>query len=96
MPPFYARAATMYDREVWKLDKENFAKNGEAETILHTAIVKSLSQGTIRTIITQHAAGISFLTSLQLVKVVHQLYNTPTLQGIITVEADLKRPLTHF
>jgi hypothetical protein len=96
MPAFYARAATVYEREAWKLEKENFEKFDEAETIVHAAIVESLSQGTIRTINTQHIAGISSLTALQLVEVIHNLYNTPTLQDITTVENDLKRPLAHF
>ena len=80
----------------WKLEKENFEKFDEAETIVHAAIVESLSQGTIRTINTQHIAGISSLTAFQLVEVIHNLYNTPTLQDITTVENDLKRPLAHF
>jgi len=78
------------------LEKENFERFDEAETIIHAAIVESLSQGTIRTINTQHVAGISSLTALQLVEVIHNLYNTPTLQDITTVENDLKRPLAHF
>jgi hypothetical protein len=47
LPPFYTRTATTYEREVWKLEKDTFEKFDEAETILHTAIVESLSQGTI-------------------------------------------------
>ncbi len=52
LSPFYTRTATTYEREVWKLEKEKFEKFDEAETILHTAIVESLSQSqeTIRTI----------------------------------------------
>ena len=96
LPPFYTSTATTYMREVWKLEKEKFEKFVEAETILHTAIVESLSQGTIRTINIQHIAGISSLSALQLVEVVHQLYSTPTLQDITTVETDLKRPLMNF
>jgi hypothetical protein len=96
MPTFYTRQATVYERELWKLEKETFEKFVEAETTLHAAIVESLSQGTIRTINTQHAAGISSLTALQLVEVVHNLYSTPTLQDITTVENDFKRPLTNF
>jgi hypothetical protein len=96
MPVFYTRAATVCEREIWKLEKETFEKFDEAETILHAAIVESLSQGTIRTINTQHAAGIASLTALQLVEVMHTLYSTPTLQDITTVENDLKRPLAHF
>jgi hypothetical protein len=78
------------------LEKETFEKFDEAETALHAAIVENISQGTIRTINTQHAAGISSLTALQLVEVVHNLYSTLTLQDITTVENDLKRPLAHF
>ena len=96
LPPFYTRANTTYEREVWKLEKEKFEKFDEAETILHTAIVESLSQGTIRTINIQHIAGMSSLSALQLVEVVHQLYSTPTLQDVTTVETDLKRPLMNF
>ncbi len=86
----------MYEREVWKLEKETFEKFDEAETTLHAATVESCSQGTIRTINNQHATGISSLTGLQLVEVVHNLYSTPTLQDIITAENDLKRPLAYF
>jgi hypothetical protein len=50
----------------------------------------------VRTINTQHPAGISSLTALQLVKVMHTLYSTPTLQDITTVDNDLKRTLAHF
>ena len=96
MPAFYRAGATVYERETWKFEKENFEKFDEAETTIHAAIVESLAQGTIRTINTQHVAGISSLTSLQLVEVIHNLYNTPTLQDITTIEADLKRPLLNF
>ncbi len=96
LPPFYTRTATTYEREVWKLEKDKFEKFDEAETILHTAIVESLSQGTIRTKNIQHIAGISSLSALQLVEVVHKLYSTPALQDITTVETDLKRPLMNF
>jgi hypothetical protein len=96
MPAFYTRTATVYERELWKMEKETFEKFDEAETTLHAAIVESLSQGTIRTINTQHPAGISSLTALQLVEVMHNLYSTPTLQDITTVDNDLKRPLAHF
>ena len=48
MPAFYTRAATVYEREIWKMEKETFEKFAEAETTLHAAIVESLSQGTIR------------------------------------------------
>jgi hypothetical protein len=50
MPAFYTRTATVYERELWKMEKETFEKFDEAETTLHPAIVESLSQGTIRTI----------------------------------------------
>jgi hypothetical protein len=93
---FYTRTATVYERELWKMEKETFKKFDEAETTLHAAIVESLSQGTIRTINTQHPARISSLTALQLVEVMHTLYSTPTLQDITTVDNDLKRPLAHF
>ena len=97
MPAFYTRAATIYERELWKMEKETFEKFDEAETTLHAAIVESLSQGNIRTINTQHPAGISSLTALQLfVEVMHTLYSTPTLQDTTTVDNDLKRPLAHF
>jgi hypothetical protein len=96
MPAFYTRTATVYERELWRMEKETFEKFDEAETTLHAAIVESLSQGTIRTINTQHPAGISSLTALQLVEVMHTLYSTPTLQDITTVDNDLKRPLAHF
>ena len=36
-----------------------FEKYDEAETILHTTIVESLSQGTIQMINTQNVAGIA-------------------------------------
>ncbi len=36
LPPFYTRAATTYEREVWKLEKEKSEKFDEAETILGT------------------------------------------------------------
>jgi hypothetical protein len=96
MPAFYTRTATVYDRKLWKMDKETFEKFDEAETTLHASIVESLSQGTIRTINTQHPAGISSLNALQLVEVMHTLYSTPTLQDITTVDNDLKHPLAHF
>jgi hypothetical protein len=96
MPAFYTRTATVYERELWKMEKETFEKFDEAETTLHAAIVESLSQGTIRTINTQHPAGIYSLTALQLVEVMHTLYSAPTLQDITTVGNDLKRPLAHF
>ena len=50
MPALYTRTSTVYDREMYKLEKERFEKLDEAETILHAAIVKSLSPGTVRTI----------------------------------------------
>ena len=96
MPAFFNRNSTTFERAQWKFDKECFEKYDEAETILHTAIVESLSQGTIRMINTQNVAGIASLSSLQLVEVIHKLYSTPTLQDITTVETDLKRPLNNF
>jgi hypothetical protein len=78
----------------WK--KKLSKKFDEAETTLHAAIVESLSQGTIRTINTQNAAGTSSLTVLQLVEMMHTLYSTLNIQDITTVENDLKRPLAHF
>jgi hypothetical protein len=56
-----------------EIGKKTFEKFDGAEITLHAAIIESLSQGTIRTINTQHAAGISSLTALQLVEVVHIL-----------------------
>jgi hypothetical protein len=50
MPALYTRAATTFDREMYKLDKECFEKFDEAETTLHAAIVESLAPGTVRTI----------------------------------------------
>ncbi len=43
MSTFYTRQATVYERELWKLEKEKFEKFDEAETTLHAAIVESLS-----------------------------------------------------
>ena len=96
MPAFFTRNSTTFERAQWKFDKECFEKYDEAETILHSAIVESLSQGTIRMINTQNVAGIASLSALQLVEVIHKLYSTPTLQDITTVETDLKRPLNNF
>ena len=59
MPPFFSRNSSTFERAQWKFDKECFEKYDEAETILHTAIVESLSQGTIRLINTQNVAGIA-------------------------------------
>jgi hypothetical protein len=39
MPALYTRQAQVYDREMYKLEKERFEKLDEAETILHAAIV---------------------------------------------------------
>jgi hypothetical protein len=96
MPAFFTRNSTTFERAQWKFDKECFEKYDEAETVLHSAIVESLSQGTIRMINTQNVAGIASLSALQLVEVIHKLYSTPTLQDITTVETDLKRPLNNF
>jgi hypothetical protein len=49
MPPVYTRTSSTFDREIFKkLDKERFEKFDEGETILHAAIVESLSAGTVR------------------------------------------------
>ncbi len=96
MPALYTRVATVYDREMYKLEKERFEKLDEAETTLHAAIVESLSPGTVRTINTATPAGIASLSAVQLVGQVHTLFSTPTLQDIITVNADLLRPLQNF
>ncbi len=87
MPAVYNRAATTFDREMFKLDKERFEKFDEAETILHGAIVESLSPGTVRTINTATPADIAALSAAQLVGLVHTLFSTPTLQDILTVQA---------
>ena len=50
MPALYTRTSTVYDQEMYKLEKERFEKLDEAETILHAAIVESLSPGTVRTV----------------------------------------------
>jgi hypothetical protein len=96
MPPLYNRQAQVYDREMYKLEKERFEKLDEAETILHAAIVESLSSGTVRTINTATSAGIASLSAVQLVGLVHTLFSTPTLQDILTGNADLLRPLLNF
>ena len=96
MPVLYTRNASVFDREMYKLEKERFEKIDEAETILHAAIVESLAPGTVRTINTATPAGIASLSAVQLVGLVHNLFSTPTLQDIITVNADLLRPLQNF
>jgi hypothetical protein len=96
MPALYNRQAQVYDREMYKLEKERFEKLDEAETILHAAIVESLSSGTVRTINTSTPAGIASLSAVQLVGLVHTLFSAPTLQDILTVNADLLRPLLNF
>ncbi len=96
MPPLYNRQAQVYDREMYKLEKERFEKLDEAETIPHAAIVESLFSGTVRTIKTATPAGIASLSAVQLVGLVHTLFSTPTLQDILTVNADLLRPLLNF
>ncbi len=92
MPALYTRNANVYDREMYKLDKERFEKLDEAETTLHAAIVESLFPGTVRTINTATPAGIASLSTVQSVGLVHTLFSTPTLQDIITVNTDLLRP----
>jgi hypothetical protein len=87
---------TIFDREMYKLEKERFEKIDEAETTLHAAIVESLSLGTVRTINTATPSGIASLSAAQLVGLVHTLFSTPTLQDINTVNADLLRPLQNF
>jgi hypothetical protein len=96
MPALYARAATTFDREMYKLEKERFERIDEAETTLHAAIVESLSPGTVRTINTAIPSGIASLSAAQLVGLVHTLFSTPTLQDINTVNADLLRLLHNF
>ncbi len=93
MPVLYTRTSTVYDREMYKLEKERFEKLDEAETTLHAAIVESLSPGTVRTINTSTTSGIALLSAFQLVGKVEILFSTPTLQDILTVNADLQRPL---
>jgi hypothetical protein len=61
------------------LEKERFEKLDEAETILHAAIVESLSPGTVRTINTCTPSGIASLSAAQLVGMVEILFSTPTL-----------------
>jgi hypothetical protein len=81
---------------MFKLEKERFEKIDEAETILHAAMVESLSPGTDRTINTSALSGIVALSAGQLVGLVHTLFSTPTLQDILTVQSDLQRPLQNF
>ena len=96
MPALYTRASTTFDREMFTLKKERVEKFDEAETILHAAIVESLSPGTVRTINTSTPSGIAALSAVQLVGLVHTLFSTPTLQDILTVQSDLQRPLQNF
>jgi hypothetical protein len=96
MPAVYTRNSTTFDREMFKLEKERFEKFDEAETILHAAIVESLSPGTVRTINTSTPSGIAALSAVQLVGLVHNLFSIPTLQDILTVQSDLQRPLQNF
>lgn len=96
MPALYTRISTTFDREMFKLEKERFEKFDEAETILHAAIVESLSPGTVRTINTSTPSGIAALSAVQLVGLVHNLFSIPTLQDILTVQSDLQRPLQNF
>jgi hypothetical protein len=67
MPVLYTRTSTVYDREMYKLEKERFEKLDEAETTLHAAIVESLSPGTVRTINTSTTSGIASLSAFQLI-----------------------------
>jgi hypothetical protein len=96
MPALYTRLSTTFDREMFKLEKERFEKFDEAETILHAAIVESLSPGTVRTINTSTPSDIAALSAVQLVGLVHNLFSIPTLQDILTVQSDLQRPLQNF
>ena len=96
MPVLYTRTSTVYDREMYKLEKERFEKLDEAETTLHAAIVESLSTGTVLTINTSTTSGIASLSAFQLVGMVKIRFSTPTLQDILTVNADLQRPLQNF
>ena len=59
-------------------------------------MVESLAPGTVRTINTSTPSGIASLSALQLVGLVHQLFSTPTMQDINTVNADLLRPMQNF
>ena len=63
MPALYTRTSTTFDREMFTLKKERFEKFDEAETILHAAIVESLSPGTVRTINTSTPSGIAALSA---------------------------------
>ena len=92
----YTRNAVVYDREMYKLEKECFEKMDEAETTLHAAIVESPSPGTVCTINTSTPSGIASLSAVQLVGMVEILFSTPTLQDILTVNSDLQRPLQNF
>ncbi len=96
MPVLYTRTSSVYDREIYKLEKECFEKLDEDEKTLHAAIVESLSPGTVRTINTSTHSGIASLFAVQLVGMVDVLFSTPTLQDILTVNADLQRPLQNF
>ena len=96
VPVLFTRNATVYEREIYKLEKERFEKLDEAETTLHAAIVESLAPGTVRTINTSTTSGIASLSACQLVGMVEILFSTPTLQDILTVNADLQRPLPNF
>ena len=96
MPTIYGPNSTTYIRDLFKLQKELFERIDEAETTLHAAIVESLAPGTVRTINTSTPSGIASLSALQLVGLVHQLFSTPTMQDINTVNADLIRPMQNF
>jgi hypothetical protein len=96
MPTIYGPNSTVYVRDLFKLEKELFERIDEAETSLHAAIVESLAPGTVRTINSSTPSGIASLSALQLVGLVHQLFSTPTMQDINTVNADLLRPMHNF
>jgi hypothetical protein len=98
MPTIYGPNSTVYVRDLFKLEKELFERIDEAETTstLHAAIVEFLAPGTVRTINRSTPSGIASLSTLQLVGLVHQLFSTPTMQDINTVNVDLQRPIQNF
>jgi hypothetical protein len=96
IPTICGPQSTVYVRDQFKLEKELFERIDEAETTLHAAIVESLAPGTVSTINTSTPSGIASLSALQLVGLVHQLFSTPTMQDINTVNADLQRPMQNF
>ncbi len=96
MPTIYGPNSTVYVRDLFKLEKGLFERIDEAETTLHASIVESLTPDTVRTINTSTPSGIASLSALQLVGLVRQLFSTPTMQDINTVNADLLRPMQNF